>query len=151
MSIKSKRQKIVDAQDARFKQISKSAGYMTEIGSGHEWWVIPALDDEELPKVCFKDTDRTEWFGFGSHMHSLTTFVEIYLAPDRATAAETVRKVIADITTCIGQDVSWGGLAEDTGIPDETDIKIEERATCLAAIGLNFTITFLTEPFNAYE
>lgn len=152
MPTKSKRQKIVDAIDEKFRQIREVAGYETDIGGTVSWWVVNAIDPEALPQICCRDRDRVGWGnGVGQHLHQLDVAVEIYLAPDHAIAARQMRQVIADLTTCLGNNLTWGGLAEDTSVPFEQDIAIEERENCYVAIGLAFTVTFLTEPWNAYQ
>jgi hypothetical protein len=151
MALKSKRQKIVDAIDARFKTISERAGYETEVGETVNWWVMPPIEQVELPAVCLKDTDVPAWAGVGEHLHELKVSAEIYLAPVHTEAATVMRQVIADMTTVIGKDVTWGGLAEDTNLPAEEELSIAQAGDCFVAIGFSFVVQFLTEPWNAYE
>jgi hypothetical protein len=155
MATKSKRQKIVDKIDEQLKQIREVSGYETDLGADVAWWLMNAIDPEALsasPKICCRDRDRAGWGnGVGQHLHQLDVTGEIYLSPDRTIAARQMRQVIADMTTCIGRNLTWGGLAEDTSIPSEEALEMVERENCYVAIGLTFTVTFLTDPWSAYQ
>lgn len=125
--------------------------YLSNVGANVEWWLAPAIDQASLPGLTAKDRDAVIRSGIGEHLHALEISLEVYLAPDIDDAADKMREVIADVTTAIGVDVFWSGYAEDTSLIDESDLVIEERENCLVAVGLKFTIEFMTFPFNAYE
>ena len=72
-------------------------------------------------------------------------------------AAVTLRKVIADLIKCIGVDPTWGlneagmQLAQDTLLPDEGQLHIQQQEHMFVAIGWRFAVQFITEKWNAYQ
>ena len=148
----SKRDGIITAIDTRMKTIKTTAGYETGIGTNVNWWLMAPLDpDSDLPAICLKDRDRIEWSGIGEHLHSLEISAEIYIKPTYTAAAGTMRKAIADMIKCIGVDVTWGGLAQDTLLPPEDNLTIEQQEYCLIAVGFKFVVQFLTNAWDPYN
>jgi len=148
-----KRQQIVTAIDTRLKTILTANGYETSVGASVVWWAMSPIDQDLLPQILVKDTERilrNDELGIGQHQHILNIAVEIMLKPTYTAAASTMRQVIADLYKCIGVDVTWGGLAEDTSLPVETGLRIEQHEYCLVGVGYNFDVEYITSPWDPY-
>jgi hypothetical protein len=145
-----KRQQIVTAIDTALKTILVANGYETNMGAAVTWWAPAPIEAVTLPAVNAKDTDVTIWRSIGEHGHDLTVSVDIFLQPAYATADVEMRKAIADVTKCVGVDVSWGGLAQDTGLITENGLHIEQLEYCFAAVGLSFVVEFTTNAWDPY-
>ena len=145
-----KRQLLVTAIDTRFKTILTANGYETSVGATVVWWAMSPIDQDLLPQILLKDTEKMDILGIGQHQHIMNIAVEIHLKPVYTAAAETMRKVIADLYKCIGVDVTWGGLAEDTSLPVEMGLRIEQHEHCLVAVGYNFDVEYITNPWDPY-
>ena len=147
MPIKSIRQKIVDKIDDRFKTISLPNGYETEAGSNVFWWRVHDLATSNLPAIVCRDRLRSEWDGVGSWLRVMTVDLEIHLIPDD-TADVVMRQVLSDIEMCIGTDVTWGALAEDTKMLEQEKITIEAHEDTFIALGISMEVEFKTLPWN---
>lgn len=148
----SKRDGIITAIDTRLKTIFVAGGYELNLGSNIYWWIMRPLDpDSDLPAICLKDRDAITWSGIGEHLHELEISVEIYMKPAYTAAAATMRKAIADMIKCIGVDVTWGGLAQDTLLPPEETLAIEQQEYCFVAVGFRFVVQFLTNAWDPYN
>lgn len=147
MAVKSIRQKIVDKIDDRFKSISLPGGYETELGNNVFWWRTHDLTVDDLPAIVCKDRIHNEWDGIGSWLRTLAVEIEIHLVPDD-TADIIMRQVLSDLELCIGSDVTWDGLAEDTAIMGDEKITIEAHEDTLIAVGVEMVVTFKTLPWN---
>lgn len=145
-----KRQQIVTAIDTRLKTILTANGYETNIGATVVWWAMSPIDQNLLPQILVKDTEKMDILGIGQHQHTLNIAVEIMLKPVYTAAASTMRQVIADLYKCIGVDVTWGGLAEDTSLPMESGLRIEQHEYCLVGVGYNFDVEYITNPWDPY-
>ena len=105
------RQQIVDALDALFKTILTTGGYETNIGSGVYWWRGEAVSVPELPALLCRETERITPMTGGAEEHDMTLTLEIHsTSPDDG---DTMRRCIADVTTCLGDDRTLGGLVAD--------------------------------------
>lgn len=144
------RQQVVTAIDTRLKTILVANGYVTGIGANVDWYRLTEPLTANLPAIDLKDSDKIQWGGIGMHEHMLTVAADIYMQPTYSTADTTMRQAIADTIKCIGVDVTWGGLAADTFLPEETGLTIEQKEYCLVAIGFSFTIQFFTVAWDPY-
>lgn len=144
------RQQIVTAIDTRFKTILVANGYITGIGANVDWYRLSAPPVASLPAIDCRDTDAMSWAGAGMHEHKLSVASDIYMQPTYSSADTIMRQAIADIIKCIGVDPTWGNLAADTLLPDETGLTIEQKEYCLAAIGFLFIVQFFTNAWDPY-
>lgn len=147
MPVKSLRQRIVDKIDDSFKTISLPNGYETEAGNNVYWWRVHDLAPSDLPAIVCKDRLRNEWDGIGSWLRTLTVDIEIHLVPDE-TADMVMRQVLSDLEMCIGADVTWDGLAEDTKLIEQEKIAIEAHEETFIALGVSIMVIYKTLPWN---
>lgn len=145
----SKRQRIMDEVMAGFEAILTGNGYGSDLGESVHEWRSHAFPEGELPAVVLRDLAETAVAAVGVHEHSLTMEAEIVLSGHELPAE--IRALIADVTACIGADVTWGGLAEATYPPDDEAIVIEQGNRQIAGVRIRFVIEYVTEPFNPYE
>jgi hypothetical protein len=145
----SKRQRITDAVKTGFEAILTENGYNSDLGESVHEWRSRAFAESELPAAVLRDLGETAVAAVGVHEHSLTMEAEIVLSGHELPAE--IRALIADVTACIGADVTWGGLAEATYPPDDEAIAIEQANRQIAGVRIRFVIEYTTEPFNPYE
>ena len=63
---------------------------------------------------------------------------------------EDMRLVIADITAAVGVDITWGGLAQDTGQVQGGIGEVRLAEKVITGVVAKFDVTYTTERFNAY-
>lgn len=152
------RQKIVDAVKTRFQGILTSGGYETNAGSNVSVWRdmrnVPITSDE-FPAIVLMDKrceiDR-ENEPLRIHAFKLTMIADVYAGLDDA--AETVRKVIADIHKAIGVDEQWTVSGTKLALMTEPvidDMGIEQDENIIAAARVAFVITFRQLRWNPYQ
>ena len=145
MADKSIRQKIVDAVDTRMKTILTSGGYESNAGQYVYWW-RPKVEQKKLPAIVLRDRqvppeNKIRW------RRHLIIGLEIFLSPSE-TADEEMRKVLADIEVCVGLDVTWGGLADDTELYESEKMDLDDWEVVNVASGFYLIIEYETEPWN---
>ena len=142
-----KRQQICTAIDTALRTIQKSVGYETDLGNHVFEWRSTPLEEGELPALIWRDTDEPVEDTIGAHLHRMVLEVELLAAGNASPA--TLRKMIADVVTLIGANLTWGGLAEDTKPQIET-IAVDQESRRLAGASLKFEILYTTGRFNPY-
>jgi hypothetical protein len=142
---KSIRQKIVEAVDTRLKTILTASNYATDLGKSVKWW-LSRLDTAALPAIVCRDRlappeNNIRW------RRKLIIEMEIFLS-QTSTPDEEMRKALADIETCIGTDVTFGGLADDTELFESEKMTMDDWDSVIVASGFYIAIEFETEPWN---
>ena len=144
------RQRIVAAVEARFATILIANGYKTDIGANVFIWKPLPFQTSELPGMDVRDTDDTsEAQTIGEEVHTLP--LEVRCAVTGDASMEDVRKIVADIKQCIGVDVTWGGLAQDTGLVQGGQGQVETAEKIVTGAVIKFGVTYTSERFNAYS
>lgn len=143
--VKSIRQKLVDAVSARLEAILITGGYDTDIGQSVTWWRT-RLDPDTLPAINCRDRllppeNKIRW------KRTLIIEMEIFLSPE-SDPDEEMRKALADIETCVGLDVTWGGLADDTELFESEKMGLDDWDSMIIAGGFYLAIEYETEPWN---
>lgn len=143
----SKRQAICDAMEVLLKTILRANGYNVDLGSNVYSWRDANLPSANLPALIYRDEQNTVAQTFGNQIHSLGVALEIYAE----TNVEGMRAMIADVTKCIGTDLTLGGLCADiTPLADES-IRIEHANKRVFGILLKIVIQYETENWNPYD
>ena len=150
----SKRQSIITAIETRLKTIVAAQTVTMYGGTSHTYattltghvftWKTAPFQYSEVPGVNIKDErDSISRFSIGLDDHNMVVSIEAFAANDTA-----LRSLIADIIACIGSDVTWGGLAEDTKpIGDET-FAVEQKGKTIAGCKMYVTVEFATGLWN---
>lgn len=145
------RQQIIDAVDTRFKTILTANGYETDLGQNVFHWKENAFEQDHLPCLEYRDvSDPPEDIAFQLRLHTITLEVRAYAKG--SDVDKTARKLIADIVKCIGTDLTWGGLAEDTeqiSVPGEINMDHAEKK--IAGTLLVFEIEYTSDRFDPYS
>ena len=155
------RQQIVDAIDARMKQIAP--GHVFTLPSGpytcgtqlanapdggpgvYQWRKVP-YSKNQVPALEFRDTDAPTKPGPSTqHEHELQVGLVVFFAG--GTADESGRIALADIVAAIGSDPKWGGLARWTDI-DETNVDMDQAGDVIGGVQVNCTVTYRTPLFR---
>ena len=148
------RQQIMDVLDARLKTILVANGYKTNLGQNVRQWDDEALPDPaeeptKFPAIKYRDTDdTTEDIAVGLHLHTLP--VEIEIIAVGGTAKTEMRKMIADVIQCIGADLNFSALAEDTKPISPEMFKVQQADKFFIAAKATIEIEYTSERFNAY-
>lgn len=120
------RQQIINAVRARLGTIRTAAGYATDIGANVLEWQTTPIPVEDLPAVCFKDTDtEIEAWTMRERDNRIALVIE---AVGQGITAATARSYLEDVYRAIGTDETWGGLAlvtEPAG--DSIELKTEDE------------------------
>lgn len=142
------RQQIMTAVDTRLKAMLVSGGYELDLGkSVHEWRSIP-FDDGDLPAVVYRDKNEVLEITVGRHDHRLELEIELILS---GSAAPTdLRRAISDVVKAVGTDLTWGGLAFDTGYGEGESITVVQNERRIAGAIMRFVVSYVTDPFDNY-
>jgi hypothetical protein len=147
----SRRQTLVNAVRDRFTTIRVAAGYETDLGASVHVWRdtnTNPFTPQELATggLNLRDPKReTNQELVNKHQHTLSINCEIAVA-----AADTVRKMLADLDKAIGVDRKWGGVAFDTD-PGDDSILVAQNGTLITGASYNFTILYRTGSFDPYN
>lgn len=132
-----KRQLIINALDAKLKNIKTDNGYFTNAGDNVYAWLDKPVQPSKLPAIIYKDSLASREDGpIGFFRWSLKVEIGVF-AEDGANTASTVRKLIADIIKAVvaGDSEKWGGHAITTKIGDaETEIEKLDKTDGAALI-----------------
>jgi len=164
------RQQIFNAVKVRFQDIRQINGFATEVGKHCFAWrdldkspfTTTKTDDdgnivgdtgelEDGGAINISDPERDPDDGVLSAHHQILT-IEVIAA---ATAGgftppdNHARRIEADLLSAIGQDVRWGGLADDT-LPGKSSLNVGHLGDRVAWVKLMFQIKFRTLRFNPY-
>lgn len=142
------REQIVRAVGERLESITIDNGYQTNLGDSVFGWLSAPLNSDDPVSLIYRDRKNTVIRAIGCHEHTLT--IEAILIIAKAANLETVRNMIADVTQCVGVDVTWGGLAQDTGPVWDEEIEIEHSGKKMAGVSIKFNIEYTTAPFDPY-
>jgi len=142
------RQQIVSAVGTRLATIKTTGGYQTNLGNSVYEWLQAPLNEDDPVTLIYRDRGNVVVRAIGCHEH--TMMLEILLAMTHAASPATVRNMIADVIQCVGTDVTWGGLAQDTGAVSDEEIEFEHSGRKVAGISLKFEIEYTTAPFDPY-
>lgn len=141
------RQQIIDAIDTRFKAITTTNGYKTNIGVHVFDWLDRELADSELDALIYRDTVN-EIIQGTIHDYSNQLHLEIEVKTKNAsTTAKQVRMMIEDIYKAIGTDDRWSGLAIDTQPVSET-IDIQEWDKIMGSATIVVVIEYDTDKWS---
>jgi hypothetical protein len=143
----SKRQLIVEAVDTRLKTILTAGGvFQTNLGQ-NIFWYRSRLDSAGLPALVCRDRLNQDWATAGRWIRTLAVEMEVYLAP--ATTPDLIlRQALSDIEIAVGQDVTWGGLAEDTRMFEGEKVGYDDWESVIIASGFFLTVEYTTDPWN---
>lgn len=142
------RQQIVDAVAERFETITVNNGYQTDIGNSIYEWLSAPLNDDDPVSLIYRDRQNVTVVAIGCHEHTLT--IEAVLIITHAATLATIRNMIADVVQCVGANLTWGGLAQDTGPPLDEEIELEHKGKKMAGVSIKFDIQYKTAPFDPY-
>ena len=142
------RQQIVTAFDTRMKTIKTTAGYKTNLGASVFEWLEAPLQESDPISLVYRDLQDTVVRAIGCHTHTLTMQI-VLIIPAAATAAQ-VRNAIADVISCVGTDVTWSNLAQDTSVISDEEIEIEHQNRKIAGVSLKSEIEYTTAPYDPY-
>jgi len=73
--------------------------------------------------------------------------MELFLAP-ASTPDLIMRQALSDIEIAIGQDVTWGGLAEDTKMFEGERVGFDDFESIIIASGFFLSVEYTTDPWN---
>lgn len=143
------RQQVFAAVKAGVETVLTTNGYATNIGAHvFEWKAEPWDPENDVPGVDLRDEDAGEILTVGEELHRLKVHCRCAFEGN-ATSSE-VRKVIADLTTLIGLDPSWGGLAQDTGRVSADLAEIDQGEHTAMGVDAVFEVEYLALINNAY-
>ena len=146
---KSKRQSIIDAVATRLKTISAGATYSTSIGSHFRDWKTTTWDQSEIPGVMIHDMDEDVEAGT-TREHVKTMHLEINaVVKGGTTTGEEMRKVLADLETCVKVDETWGGLASRTVYRSNKFSMMQEDVT-VAMVQMKIDIEYRVLRYDPY-
>ena len=155
----SKRQKIVNEMETRFKTIKIAAGYQTDIGNAVYIWYTGTILPSELTTtssyaaLIIRDLDEAKKYHDGDKYRG--KFVrELHMQLEVAAAGETaavgIRKIVADIEKAISVDTRWNKLALGTRPRIDRAI-VEQESVKIGGLLYEYFVDYHTEAFNAYQ
>jgi len=144
------RQSIIDAIDTQIQTILISNAYETDAGLKVFWHKKTAMQQADCPGITLEDLKgNTEAIAFTTQINYIILNVRGFYVGE--TDGIYARKLIADIIKCLGVDVTWGGLAEDSRQVESTDdIEIEHMERKVSGVEVSYEITYLSNINDPY-
>lgn len=145
------RQDIIDAVNTRIQTITTGNGYETDAGLKVFWHKKTPMQQSDCPGLVLVDIKgQPRAIAFRTNINTIELTINgFYVGETDGTFA---RKLIADIVKCIGVDVTWGGLAEDSVEVDSSDdIEMEHMERKISGVEVVFEITYVSninDPYN---
>ncbi len=142
------RQQIITALDSRLRTILVLNGYKSNIGYQVVPWDTTPMDANVAAyRLEYRDPEDTqEYISVGQHYHQLKVEIRILFRDE--TPLENIREMIADVTQCIGLDVTWGSLAQDTNQDGNWVMDKNQASDTAAGASVKYVIEYTTEPWN---
>ena len=143
------RQQIVDKVVARFRGISKRAGFATDIGQRvfATRPVKPTAAETTRGVLNIWDLEQEHKVGPVSGVHEYLLTISVFLAYEGADAAEVIRTVLSDVAMAIGAGPTWDGLAvESTPLKDEYQLNQANDLT--GDVRYQFKIRYRTKAWD---
>ena len=141
-------QAIVSAVLQKLGTIKTTSGFETNAGSNVFEWRANPLEEGEMPGIMLRDTFPEEVLTVGAHEHLL--LIELFVFTCGTDATTQARQVVADIVKVMGDDRSWGGLAEDTTPAPGGGLGTEVANQVFAVAMKPFYVLYVTKPFDPY-
>jgi len=146
----SRRQQLVDAIEARLKDIANGVVFnlpdgayvcQNNINGVYPWRKTP-FNPNELPAIEFWDASSDDSPGAsGQHEHQLPIVLQVSTAGSQP--ASVARTLMEDIVAAIGSDPRWGNLASWTDITGH-GLMIEKAGDVIAGAQILFTVRYRT-------
>lgn len=143
------RQRILDNLAARLGTITVANGYQTDAGQRVYTWKPVAEVVENCP--CLNLEDHSCVIEVNGRYHRLNLAIEIKcFSAQGATTDRELRKMIADVVTCLRDYRAMGGLATDTLLEGDEMLVLKEAKT-LGGAKVKILIRFFTNIFDSYN
>jgi len=135
-----KRQDVIDALVSQLKNITKVAGYLTNIGSNVESFYEYEIDeDSDLPLVNVRESESTVDLQMqGLWRHSVNIEISIV---DKGTI-EYIRQCVHDILKAVKSDKTIGGTCVMVSPGSIRIDKSEEKNKTFVAAAVNVTLQY---------
>ncbi len=140
------RQQIMAALEDQLQLILTGSGYNSNLGSNIYEWRDEPIEEHHLPACIYRDFQDTTAQTFGNQEHRLQVSLDVFA---NCTAA-VMRGIIADVTKCLGENLTLGGLCEDIGAIGNETIKTEYDDRRIFGISIKIEIQFVTANWNPY-
>lgn len=142
------RQQIMAALEDQLQTIKTSAGYNSNLGSYvYEWEGNERISDSALPCVVYRDKSQTTAQTVGQQEHTLT--VELQIIAN--STASVMRGIIADVTKCLGGNLTLGGLAEDIRPIADEEVIVEHNERRYFGVTMQVEVLFVTNNWDPYS
>lgn len=135
------RQSIIDNLVDRFEAIETSTGYSTSYKLVEDWR-MKTLVSGDLPAIIIQDQSEVVKQIIATRADMFLT-VDIYVVVAASTAPEDLRKYIADIYKCVGDDRTCGGYCEDM-LPVSNEIDLDLEDSVYGVIKTTWQVTYQT-------
>lgn len=142
------RQQIMEALEDQLQTITTAAGYTANLGAHvYEWESLERIADTDLPCIVYKDKQQTTAQTMGQQEHALA--VELTVVAN--CNAEAMRGLIADVTKCLGGNLTLGGLAEDIRPISDEEIVVEHAERRYFGITMQVEVLYVTNNWDPYS
>ena len=134
------------ALEDQLQLILTGSGYNSNLGNNIYEWREETIEEHHLPACIYRDVQDTTEQTFGNQEHRLSVSLEIFA---NCTAA-VMRGIVADVTQCLGNNLTLGGLCEDIGVIGDETIKVEHDDRRIFGISVKIVIQYITANWNPY-
>ena len=142
-----KRQSIMAALEDQLQTILTTGGYNSNLGSNVYEWRDTPLESGSLPALIYRDMQDSIAQTFGNQEHRLTVSLDIF---DDCTASY-MRGLIADVTKCLGANLTLGGLCEDVLPISDEAIQAEHDNRKIFGVSIKIIIAFVSLNWDPYN
>ncbi len=134
------------ALEDQLQLILTTNSYNSNLGSNIYEWREEPIEEHHLPACVYRDIQDTTAQTFGNQEHRLSVSLDVFA---NCTAA-VMRGIIADITQCLGANLTLGGLCEDIGVIGDETIRVELDDRRMFGISIKIVIQYITGNWNPY-
>ena len=145
-----KTKRILDVLDARLRSILTANGYKTN--AGQNVYADRKSPITASPAILYSYRTHTpDQDTIGLHSHVMDVAIDmLVISTDVDTAADSLRTLHADVTTCIGTDETFT-LEVDQVTIDSDDQQIQQEEAKIFSMQMVLRFGYSTERFNAYN
>jgi hypothetical protein len=162
------RQRLFNAVETRFKTISVTNGYQTDIGAKVFAWrnlekdPLQESESQLLNIIDWKENSNPITLGNPTFQHELIFQIEVENVVSGNDADKTGRKIIADIQKCLGVDMRWQETPGDlttalafstlpVDTPEGTNLmEIKQADRIVVSVKYQFKINYRTRGWDAF-
>lgn len=145
---KTARQDIIDDLIDRFGDMTTTTGYSTQYKLVADWR-LASIDVSDLPAIVLEDREESV-VTIADAIAQMKLKLDVYIVVKASTAPADLRKYIADIFKCIGEDPTCSGTCDEV-IPVDNEIILDLEDGVHGVIRTTWFVMYETGAWDLYN